>query len=353
MGMLVRGTMSVRTEFKRCSRISGVVSSGPGAERALQLTRTLRWNRLCCFMILILLTVLTPGCADWLPGAHPTPVENRREGSPDWPLTRPARAGEIEGYASAASARPGDRISLHVSTRSRRFDVRIYRLGWYDGAGARQIHEKRGIRGGLRPHLQPNPSDGLVACDWPASMTFRIGRRWTTGVYLARLTGADDSMQAFVPFVVREGRGRRRAPFALAIAVATWQAYNNWGGKSLYDFNSVGGERALRVSFDRPYAAGEGAWAGLGAGELLTVAHAPRKAGWEYPMIRWLEREGYDVAYATTIDLDADSTTIDGRRAILVAGHDEYWTRGVRDRFEAARNRAVNLAFFGANLGYW
>ena len=303
--------------------------------------------------MLALLFVLTPGCSDWLPGADPTPVENRREGSPDWQLSRPAGAGEIEGYASAASARPGDRISLHVSTRSRRFDVRIYRLGWYGGAGARQIHEKRGIPGGIRTRLQPNPADGLVACDWPASVTFRIGRRWTTGVYLARLTGADDGMQAFVPFVVREGRGRRRAPFVLPIAVATWQAYNNWGGKSLYDFNSVGGQRALRVSFDRPYAAGEGAWAGLGAGELLTVAHAPRKAGWEYPMIRWLEREGYDVAYATTIDLDADSTTFDGRRAILVAGHDEYWTRGVRDRFEAARDRGVNLAFFGANLGYW
>jgi hypothetical protein len=70
-------------------------------------------------------------------------------------------------------------------------------------------------------------------------------------------------------------------------------------------------------------------------------------------MIRWLEREGYDVGYATTIDLDADSTLADARRGILVAGHDEYWTRGVRDRFEAARDRGVNLAFLGANIGYW
>ena len=295
---------------------------------------------------------LAPGCSRLFPGPDPTPVENQREGTPDWQLTRPALLGEIEGYASAASARPGDRLSLHVSTRSPRFDVRIYRLGWYGGAGARLIHEKTGIAGGIRARTEPRPTDGLAACDWPASYKFRVGRRWTTGVYLARLTGADDSMQAFVPFIVRESLGRR-APFVLQIAVATWQAYNNWGGRSLYDFNSMGGRRALRVSFDRPYAAGEGAWSGLGAGELLTVSHAPRKAGWEYPMIRWLEREGYDVAYVTTIDFDADSTVADGRRAILVAGHDEYWTRGVRDRFERARDRGVNLAFLGANIGYW
>jgi len=284
--------------------------------------------------------------------ADPTPVENRREGSPDWALSNPATAGEIEGYASATSVRPGEMLSLHVSTPSRGFDVRIYRLGWYRGAGARLMHEKTGIPGGLRARPVPRPGDGLVACDWPASLTFRVGRRWATGVYLARLTGRDDGKQAFIPFVVRESRGRR-ASFLFPIAVATWQAYNDWGGTSLYDFNSAGGRRALRVSFDRPYAAGAGAWAGLGAGELLTVAHAPRKAGWEYPMIRWLEREGYDVGYTTTIDLDADSTSTLARRAVLVVGHDEYWTRAVRDRFEAARDRGVHLAFLGANIGYW
>ena len=280
--------------------------------------------------------------------------ENRRQGAPSWGLANPALAGEIEGYASEASVRPGQLLSLHVNARSPRFDVHIYRLGWYGGSGARLVREKRGVRGGVRARPTPNPSDGLVACDWPASFTFRVGRDWTTGAYLARLTsvGAGDGKQAFVPFVVREGRARR-APFLFPLAVATWQAYNNWGGASLYDFNSEHGRRALRVSFDRPYAAGEGAWAGLGAGELLTVAHAPRKAGWEYSMIRWLEREGYDVGYATTIDLDADTTVADGRRGLLAVGHDEYWTRGVRDRFESARDRGVNLAFLGANIGYW
>jgi hypothetical protein len=179
-----------------------------------------------------------------------------------------------------------------------------------------------------------------------------VAEEWRSGAYLVRLTASEGGKQAYVPFVVREGPAPR-ATLLFPLAVSTWQAYNNWGGKSLYDFNSDGGARALRVSFDRPYGSGAGAWAGLGAGELLTVAHTRRRAGWEYPMIRWLEREGYDVAYATNLDVHADSSLLLGRRGVIVAGHDEYWSRAIRDRMEAARDAGIGLAFLGGNIGYW
>jgi len=152
-----------------------------------------------------------------------------------------------------------------------------------------------------------------------------------------------------VPFVVRGSR----APYLLLVNTNTWQAYNAWGGTSLYDFNSAGGARATRVSYDRPYASGPGAWAGLGAGELLTTPHTARKAGWEYPMIRWLEREGVDVAYAADVDLHSHPRLLQGRRGVLIAGHSEYWSRAMRDRLEQARDRGTGLALFGANAGYW
>jgi hypothetical protein len=37
----------------------------------------------------------------------------------------------------------------------------------------------------------------------------------------------------------------------------------------------------------------------------------------------------------------------------MTAGHDEYWTKAIRDAFEQARDRGVDLAFMGANTGYW
>lgn len=282
----------------------------------------------------------------------PIALENARPGARDWGLRNPATRGEIEGYASSASTSPGESLTLHVSTTSQRFDVEIFRVGWYGGRGARRIAEIRSLPGGRRDPPSPRAADGLLACAWPASCRLGIGPDWVTGVYLARLTAADDRKQSYIPFIVRETEARR-ASLLFQCSVTTWQAYNNWGGKSLYDFNSDGGRRALRVSFDRPFASGPGAWEGLGAGEFLTVAHAPRPSGWEYPMVRWLERHGYDLAYATNIDVHQDSALLVGRRALLIVGHDEYWSRAMRDRIEAARNRGTHLGIFAANVGYW
>ena len=280
-------------------------------------------------------------------------VENARPGSKDWQLSRPATNREIEGYASAASVRPGQTLDIHVSTTSQSFDIEIFRLGWYAGLGARKISGAKNLPGGRRATPQPRSEDGLVECRWPLSYSLQVGNDWVSGVYLARLTAGGSGRQSFVPFVVREGSTGRRAPLLFQCSVTTWQAYNNWGGKSLYDFNSAGGVRARRVSFNRPYGSGSKAWVGVGAGELLTCAHAPRPGAWEYPMLRWLERSGYDVAYATNLDMHSDPDVFTGRRALLIVGHDEYWSRPMRTNIEAARDRGIHLGIFAANVGYW
>ncbi len=287
--------------------------------------------------------------------AGATAAENSRPGDPGWQLSKPALAREIEGYASRASVAPGESLSFYVSTPSRRFDTRVYRLGWYGGAGARLMARARGTPGVLRATPRPRALDGLVECRWPASLRFRIGTDWPSGVYLARLTASESGRESFIPFVVRDARAPRaaRARYLLLVNTNTWQAYNAWGGTSLYDFNSAGGARAIRVSYDRPYASGPGAWIGLGAGELLTTPHTAWKAGWEYPMIRWLERQGLDVGYAADVDLHADPALLQGRRGVLIVGHPEYWSRLMRDRLEQARELGTGIALFGANAGYW
>ena len=117
------------------------------------------------------------------------------------------------------------------------------------------------------------------------------------------------------------------------VPVNTWEAYNRWGGKSLYDFY---GPRAYRVSFDRPF------------GEM-----AQTPMWWEIQLVRFLEREGYDVSYQTDIDTNADPGSLLRHRAVVVAGHDEYWTSGIRDAFDTALAQGTNLAFMGSNDGYW
>ena len=307
---------------------------------------------------LTVLALVLLACVAVVPAPDPvSPIalENQRAGTPGWELQNPALAHEIEGYAESASVDPAETLRLHVSSASPRFTVDVYRMGWYGGAGARQVIQFRGMAGAKRAIPKPRAQDGLVECGWPVSCRVPVGPDWPSGVYLARLTGEGDGKQSFVPFVVRERLGSktaRRAPILIQSSINTWQAYNNWGGKSLYDFNSFGG-RASRVSFDRPYAVTVESAPGAGAGVFLGCTHAPRAAGWEYPFVRWIERQGYDVAYTTNVDVHENPDLLLRRKAFLIVGHDEYWSRAMRDNVERARDRGVNLGIFASNVCYW
>jgi hypothetical protein len=286
--------------------------------------------------------------------------ENQLPGDRDWYVAAPAQpeavgiapdeadetaerlAGEawapgpIEGYADRASVERGGTIGFYVSTRAPTFDLSVSRMGWYGGQGGRTVHRAQGLRGVMQPGPAPDPETGLVAADWRLSYSLRIPQDWTSGVYLARLrAGSDPPDEAHVLFVVRHDE--QIADFVYKLPLNTYQAYNNWGGKSLYAFNSVG-EPATKVSFDRPYALRRG------AGHFFH---------WDFPMIRWLEREGYSVTYITDVDAHADGDYLPGRRALLSVGHDEYWSKEMRDSWEGARNAGYSLGFFGANAAYW
>ncbi|HEX2055734.1 MAG TPA: N,N-dimethylformamidase beta subunit family domain-containing protein, partial [Nitrospiraceae bacterium] len=288
--------------------------------------------------------------------------ENSRPGMWDWRLSKPAMNREIEGYASRTSINRGEPISLFVHTIEPSYRIEVYRMGWYGGAGARLVAGPIVREGTLQPMPVMDPRTGLVECAWRDPYVLRTGggtdhEEWVSGVYLAKLTGTASGAQAYIIFVVRDD-GRRSA-LLFQSSVTTYQAYNNWGGKSLYDFNSMGG-RAFAVSFNRPYARSSNPAAayGNGAGDFITNNAVPptdasSPAGWEYNMVRWLEREGYDVTYSTNIDTHADSRLLEGHRAWLSVGHDEYWTWQMRTHVEAARGRGVNLAFFSGNVCYW
>ena len=267
----------------------------------------------------------------------------------DWEIADAnyAAAQEIEGYASAASVNRGESISLYVNTADPEYSIDIFRMGWYGGRGARRVAGPIRRPGRRQPMPAPDPDTRLVECDWtdPYVLGIPANRNdptdWASGVYLARLTGSSGK-QSYIIFVVRDDV--RHSGLLFQSSVTTYAAYNNWGGYSLYPIDSVGGREAYKVSFNRPYRNPQRPSAGKGAGDFLT---------WEIQMVRFLEREGYDVAYSTNIDTDRDPGGLLKHRAFLSVGHDEYWTKAMRDGVEAARNQGVSLAFFGANTCYW
>lgn len=294
--------------------------------------------------------------------SNPIQRENARLGTQEWRLTQPALHREIEGYASRTSVNRGERISLFVHTSAPSYSIEIYRMGWYGGMGARLVSGPIVRQGMTQPMPTMDPQTGLTECSWKDPYLVTAGSKsgqaeWVSGVYLAKLTAGVTGAQAYIIFVVRDDA--RPSDFLFQSSVTTYQAYNNWGGKSLYDFNSTGG-RAFTVSFNRPYArsSNQAAAYGNGAGDFVTNNAVPptdasSPSGWEYNMVRWLEREGYDVSYSTNIDAHANEHLLDIHKGWLSVGHDEYWTWQMRTHVEGARDRGVNLAFFSGNVCYW
>lgn len=283
------------------------------------------------------------GTAQAAGAQNPIQLENALPGFKGWQLPL-APVGTIEGYPSEQSVAGGLTLSLHVSTRPvAGYRVDVLRLGWYHGDGARRVAcvpncsgQKRGT-----PFPVPEPDQsGEVRAGWPVTDEVAVPPSWLSGYYVARLvltTGPDRGKAANVPFLVRPSSGRTSAMLVQA-PVNTWQAYNNWGGKSLYDFNSSSGAPATRVSFERP----------IVQDKVLNYPFS-----WEYPLVRFLEREGYDVAYVTDVDVHRDPAELRKHRLVMTAGHDEYWSKEIRSGLDAAVAARTNLAFMGGNTGVW
>ncbi len=271
--------------------------------------------------------------------------ENRRPGTSDWWRAAPAPPAAIEAYATQPSIVAGDALGLCVSTRpAARYRTTVFRLGWYGGDGGRRTAALSPNVGLPRDAPLPDLRTGMVAAGWPVTDVVTGDEDWCTGQYVAvlELTGGPHAgTAARVPFVVRAPPGDP-APILVQTPVNTAQAYNHWGGRSLYTSNSQDQIAAVKVSFDRPIPA----WAQANLNSRAPFVY-------ELPLIRWLEREGLEAAYQTDVDTHRHPHTLTGRRLVVAAGHDEYWTREMRDGAEAALAAGTSLAFMGANICYW
>lgn len=272
------------------------------------------------------------------PYESPIPAENMRPGEWGWDDTYDAWNHQVEGYADRVSARAGDRVRFMLSsTETRTVTWKLYRLGWYGGAGARVVAEGGPVPVGAQPPCPPRADTGLIRCRWAPTFDLVIPADAVSGLYAMRAT-RDDGYQRFVPLVVKDDRP---AAILLQANVTTWQAYNAWGGNSLYVDTSgeLPGAMATQVSFDRPYDGDRG------AGQLMR---------YERLMARFLERWGYDVSYVTNLDVAADGFAgLHRSRVYVSAGHDEYWPLEQRDVVEEAQDAGISTLFFGANNAYW
>jgi hypothetical protein len=260
----------------------------------------------------------------------------------------------LEAYCWPQSVLPGEQVTVHVGTDADAFEVEVAR----EGARRETVHRLVDVAG----ELHDIPDDAAArGCGWPGTVAFTAPER--SGFYAVTLRSASERAEAFV--VVRPG-GLDPAPILLVLSTSTWNAYNDWGGPSLY----TGG---TRVSFERPLAPGflvkpeparrkmqrepdrEGLWFFRWA-EPLGLSVWSGGAGWwnwERPFLAWAEREGFRVDVATSQDLESHPEVLMGHRLFLSVGHDEYWSWGMRDALDAFVSSGGNAAIFSGNTCFW
>jgi hypothetical protein len=253
-------------------------------------------------------------------------------GSSRWKLTRPADAGQIEGYSSRVSVTPGQPVDVMVSTTAPRFRVFAYRIGGYRGGEGRLVWTSRVLAGHQQGAAHVTSRTRTVTTDWSASARLPTAT-WPAGFYLLKLE-ASSGYQAYVPLVLRSTSTAGRT--VLVAPTMTWEAYNAWGGYSLYEA-PPGERRSWAVSFDRPNEA-------PGAGQFVynvvgTVVLA--------------ERLGLHLAYEADVDTATRPALLGRARAYISLGHDEYWTVPERRHVTTARDDGTNLVFLSSNTLYW
>lgn len=258
------------------------------------------------------------------------------------------RTSLIEGYCSRQSVKAGEKIDIFVSTKPvASFNIEIFRMGYYGGAGARSML-KLGPFQGKEQAVPEMGAQRLRECQWEATTTLTIPADWPSGVYLGRLTTLPEApdkpyWQSYVVFIVKDDRP---ADILFQCSDNTWQAYNQWPVKeSLYTDPRAAHAPGVSVSFDRPY------------GKYVQIFEQPLSFGsgefllWEYPLCYWLEEQGYDVTYCSNSDM-LELSNITRCKAMISVGHDEYWDLRQYDNVKNAIAQGVNVLWLSANDVY-
>lgn len=275
--------------------------------------------------------------------------ENAKEGAMGADYTI-AGAGDTSnlGFTRQFSVNAGETIDF--SCHGDGVIIDIYRIGYYDGLGWRKVAELENTATSQPdPSIIPDSNNGVECSNWSITASWEVPADALSGLFVGVYRNVTRDNASYIPFIVRNDA--RAADVAYKTSDTTWAlAYNYYGtpaspltGKSVYGSGGPLGDIASRthaVSYHRPIVTREG------ISQTYWMAC-------EAPMIRFLERNGIDIKYVASKDVDAGVSVLANTNIAVSNGHDEYWSDGMRDTFEAYRDAGGNLLFFSGNEVFW
>ena len=270
--------------------------------------------------------------------------ENSKPGNPqsEWDVSGGGDPN-IQGFATDISVDHGQTVHFKIDTAYSAYHLDIYRMGYYGGDGARKVATVPGVAQNQDPCLDDSTT-GLIDCgNWAESASWSVPADAVSGIYFAKLVrdgGPSDGSHIF--FIVRDDASHSNLLFQTSDT--TWEAYNQYGGRSLYRATPAGPGR-IRIGRTRSATTARSP-SGVGSPRTLRSTPSTRwSAGWSATATTSPTSPGWTAPGSGARSCE--------HKTFLSVGHDEYWSGTQRANIEAARAAGVNLAFFSGNESFW
>lgn len=230
---------------------------------------------------------------------------------------------EICGYLEAGSVQIGGQLKLHVTSTTSNFDVNIRHAG-----NANANLQTVSFSGAGNYNTAANSYDGL---NWGSAYSVGIPANWTSGIYEVSFNNGRGSYSEFV--AIKSAQPGSHSKVLVLDSLPTKLAYSPIGGKSLYGFNSTNGQASPQLSMERP--TNRGQWA----------EHRE--------FVTWLDAQGITYEAASMMDLHRDPSLLSHYNLVVLVGHNEYWSKEMRDNWDSYIATGGNGAIFSGNTMWW
>ncbi|MEZ5452874.1 MAG: DUF6605 domain-containing protein [Thiothrix sp.] len=229
---------------------------------------------------------------------------------------------DICAYFEVGTATIGGQLKAHVSTTSPDFKVSIRR------AGSTDVLSEQSFSGGKQYSTGTTSYNGL---SWGSAYNINIPGNWSSGIYQLIFQNSSGYYSEYA--AIRSSSPGSHSKILVLDSLPTKIAYSPIGGKSMYGFNSTNGQGAVEVSMERP--TGRGQWT-------------------EHRMFAtWLDAKGIAYEAASMMDIHRDPNLLKNYDLVIQVGHNEYWSKEMRDAWDSYLASGGNGAIFSGNTMWW
>ncbi|MBA4189029.1 MAG: N,N-dimethylformamidase [Planctomycetaceae bacterium] len=278
------------------------------------------------------------------------------------------------GYAWPKWVRSGESSEFRIHSVEA-YKLELWRYGW-EPEFVRSLgwHDEHGPRAVMQS--TPDGDYTRTGVEWNkvgyanSVHSQHIPGEDRSGLYYFRASTASGRQFSF-PWIVAPAKPT--APMAVLASNITWNAYNNFGGRSNYihadglpptpTINSRtelkrysdaghftwGADDYPPLSFDRPEPFNH-----IDFTERITDPIEGRQACHlapaEWRLLGWLEKQGFDYDYYAETQLDGGTLDLTKYRVLVTTVHPEYWTRRMYERVKRwVFKEGGRLIYLGGN----